>query len=389
MRVISLIAAGLRQIDHALGRLHGSARVLIDVRTPMNLAVLQPVWRRLLADSRVALAFVAEDATGVGEALAAEGLAHLLWAPDEARWRRVDLAVTADAWNHVPLARCRRRVNFFHGVAGKYGLDDPARLRDSAVSRVDRVAFINSDRLERYVAAGLVPRKRAALVGFPKLDDLVNGRWSAADVRHSLGLNPSLPTLLYAPTFSVANSLHAGGEALVDALLSTGHNLIVKLHDRTLVPSDRYTNGIDWPARLARFASTGRYALARGADSGPFLAAADLLVTDHSTVGFEYALLDRPIVVVDVPALKDAARIDEDKWRLLHSMADIALSAGDLPATITRALAEPDRLRAQRRQADALFAHRGAATDRAMALVYELLELPQASYEVLRRHRHA
>jgi hypothetical protein len=289
---------------------------------------------------------------------------------------RFDLAITADAWNHAPLHRCRRRLNFFHGVAGKYDLDDPGKLAGATLHRFDRIAFINADRLQRYVQSGVIRQDQATLVGFPKTDALLNGAWPAADVRLSLGLSPSLETVLYAPTFSPASSLHLAGEAIVETLLASGRNVIVKLHDRSARPHEKYTEGIDWPARLRRFEEQGRFALARGADSGPYLAAADLLVTDHSTVGFEFALLDRPIVVYDAPALKEAARIDSEKWALLRSMADVVSSPAALRTAVDAALASPARLRDARRPAQALFAHAGEATARALDVVYELLELP-------------
>jgi CDP-glycerol glycerophosphotransferase (TagB/SpsB family) len=389
VRALRLVTAGARRVDHAIGRLGGRVPVLVDVRTPMNLAVLRPVWKSLSADPRVTLTFTAEDRQGVATALAADQLDEALIAPAAARWRRFDLAMTGDAWNHTPLARCRRRINFFHGVAGKYDLDSPGKVAGSPLSQCDRVAFINSERLERYVAAGVVSRDRAALVGFPKLDDLLNGRWDAAAVRRSLTLHPALETVLYAPTFSTANSLHLAGESIVEALLATGRNVIVKLHDRSMVASDRYTAGIDWPARLQRFAENPRFALARVPDAGPLLAAADVLVTDHSTVGFEFALLDRPLVVFDAPALKDAARIDGDKWNLLRSMADVVASAETLATAVSGAFAEPARRQSSRAAARDLFAHPGTATRRALDVVYELLDLPQDSYEILRRHRHA
>jgi hypothetical protein len=389
VRAFRLISGAAKGIDHAVGRLRGRVQVLVDVRTPMNLAVLRPIWSRLTEDPRVGLAFTAEDSDAVGATLDGDGLRRALIPSTAARWRRFDLVMSADAWNHVPLARCRRRINFFHGVAGKYDLDDPVRLRDAGLDRFDRVAFINAERLDRYVATGVVPRDRAVLVGFPKLDDLLNGRWAAADVRRSLGLDHTLGTVLYAPTFSTANSLHAAGEALIQSLLDTGRNVIVKLHDRSMVPSDRYTAGIDWPLRLSHFVRHPRFTLGRGADAGPFMTAADVLVTDHSTVGFEFALLDRPIIVFDAPQLKEAARIDAEKWTLLRSMADVVHTTAALGDAVERAFSEPGRLQQARRKADALFAHPGTATDRALALVYELLELPQETYEVLRRHRHA
>jgi CDP-glycerol glycerophosphotransferase (TagB/SpsB family) len=287
--------------------------------------------------------------------------------------------MTADLWNRTDLHRCRRRINFFHGVAGKYDLDDPRKLGAADLPSFDRIAFINRDRMDRYLSAGAISARQAVLVGFPKADELVNGRWQAHAVRASLGLAPTLDTVLYAPTFSPANSLHLAGPAIVETLLASGRNVIVKLHDRSMVPHAKFTEGVDWPARLAVYERHPRFALARAADAGPFLAAADVLVTDHSTVGFEFALLDRPIVVFDAPRLREAARIDADKWALLRSMADVVDTVQALRSAVDTALAAPERLRAERQQAHALFAHAGQATERALDVVYELLELARTA----------
>ena len=45
---------------------------------------------------------------------------------------------------------------------------------------------------------------------------------------------------------------------------------------------------IDWRQRLSRFSAIEGFALAESADSSPYLAAADLMVTDHSSIGFEF-----------------------------------------------------------------------------------------------------
>jgi CDP-glycerol glycerophosphotransferase (TagB/SpsB family) len=153
--------------------------------------------------------------------------------------------------------------------------------------------------------------------------------------------------------------------------------VIVKLHDRSMVPHSTYTDDIDWPAELRRFERHPRFALARAADAGPFLSAADVLVTDHSTVGFEFALLDRPIVVYDVPELKRAARIDDEKWDLLRAMSDVVDSPATLRAAVLSSLADPSRLQEARRPAQVLFAYPGSATPRAMAVIYDLLEMEQ------------
>jgi hypothetical protein len=380
MSLRSTLVRAAKQLDRAVGHLGGPRRVLIEVRSPMNLEVLRPIWSALAEDPRIELTFTAVEEAWVRPSLEAAGFGGRIIAGREATWRRFDLALNADPWDALSLRRCWRRGNFFHGVAGKYDLDDPATIgRHVTFSIYDRMMFANEDRMHRYVAAGIVPPERAALVGFPKIDDLVNGRWSAAAVRQTLGLDPALETILYAPTFAPASSLHLAGEAIIEQVLATGRNVIVKLHDRSMVPHPKYTANVDWPARLARFSGRPRYAFATGAHAGPYLAAADVMITDHSTVGFEFALLDRPLVVFDAPDLLHQARINPDKWRALRDIADIARTAEELPAVISRALAEPGRHAAARcATSQALFAHAGRSTARALDVVYDLLELPPA-----------
>ena len=378
---MSRLFRAMRRADRAIDHLTAARRrVLVEVRSPMNLEVLRPIWSTLSEDPRIELSFTAEEDAWVRPSLEAAGLAARMITQTRATWQRFDLACNADPWNALPLKRCWKRVNFFHGVAGKYDLDDARTIGEKVrFDTYDCVMFANDDRLRRYVEGGAVPAGRAALIGFPKIDDLVNGRWSAAAVRADLGLDPSAQTVLYAPTFSPASSLHMAGERIIEALLGTGRNVIVKLHERSTVPHPKYTDGVDWPARLGRFLAEPGYAYATGAHVGPYLAAADALITDHSTVGFEFALLDRPIIVFDAPDLLHFARINPEKWHQLRGMADVVQRAEDLAELLSRALASPTRHAAVRRAtAQALFAHAGHATERALQVVYDLIELPPA-----------
>jgi hypothetical protein len=374
MSVRSLAARVVHAADHAAGRVGGRRRVLIEARTPMNLVVLEPIWKQLIADKRLAVEFTAEEPTVI-PILQARGLTRI--GRDPARWRRYDLAINADPWNAAVLRRCRRRINVFHGVAGKYDLDSPGKLPVD-FSLYDRMLFANEDRRRRYIEAGVVSAERAVLTGFPRMDSLVRGEWRRDEVRAGFGL-PDRPTVLYAPTFSPASSLQQAGESIVEALLGAGVNVIAKLHDRSMVAHPKYTDGVDWPARMERFARRPGFLLARDADVAPCFAAADVLVTDHSTVGFEFALLDRPVVVFDAPQLKEAARIDPGKWDLLRSMADVVATPAALVEAVRDALAHPERLREARRQAHTLFAHAGSATERALDAVYRELDLAAAS----------
>ncbi len=383
----------LREADHRMGRLASLRRVLVEARTPVYLAVLGPLLEAFDQDPRTTVFVTGGDSPAVREAVAAGSTSPALQAGmgtrfqwierEQAAFSRFDLLINADPWGTVTLRRCRRRINFFHGVAGKYDLDCPAGL-PAGFDSYSRVAFANLDRMDRYLDAGIVTRGQALLVGYPKLDALVNGAYEPAAVRRSLGLDPGRPTVIFGPTWSSASALHVAGEAIVESLLGAGFNVIAKLHDRSLQVSERFTDGIDWRARLSRFAAGGRFALATGADSSPYLSAADLMVTDHSSIGFEFLTLDRPLIVFDAPDLARVARINPEKIALLRSAATVVRDTDGLVAAAEDARRSPGRLSARRQHiAGDMFFRPGSATSRALQACYALLELtpPLASNE--------
>jgi hypothetical protein len=363
-------------MDRAMGRATGTRKVLIEARTPMNLAVLGPVIDALLADGRLQLSFTGVERNDLRQGFYELGVSDRVIARDRATWSRMDVYINADPWDAVPLRRTARQLNFFHGVAGKYDLDCPVNL-PIGFDRYDRVAFPNEDRLKRYVAAGIVTRERAVLVGYPKADALALTDVQAPAAAAALGLDPARPTVIYAPTFSPASSLHLCGEAIVAGLLASGWNVIAKLHDRSFDPDPKYSGGIDWRTRLARYNEPGRFLLASGADSTAYVLASSAMVTDHSTIGFEFCVLDRPVVVFDVPGLAEAARINPEKIALLRSAATVVDNMRNLLLALRTELAAPDRLSAPRRRAaNEVFYRPGDATNRALRLIYETLRLP-------------
>ena len=155
-------------------------------------------------------------AAALAEIPAARVITH-----EQAATRRWDLYLSADPWTRPALRRCARAANVFHGVAGKYDLDDPSQL-PIGFQTFDRVLFINRDRMDRYLAKRIVSQAQAALVGFPKADALVNGAYDGAAVKRRLALDPRRPTALYAPTWSTASSLNVAGEAIIAALADEG-----------------------------------------------------------------------------------------------------------------------------------------------------------------------
>ena len=364
----------LRRVDRAVGRALGRRRVLFDLRNTMNVAVLQPMFSALQGDDRVHVAFACEEPGRVAAAVRQEAAAGVL-DHAEVAWQRWDLYVSADPWTRPRLRRCSQSASFFHGVAGNSNLDDPSALQ-TGFDWFDRVGFINAERMDTYVKRGIVSDTAAVLVGFPKADRLAVGGFRACDIKRRLGLDAGRPTALYAPGWSPAGSLHMAGDQIVASLRDSGFNVIVKLHPMSFHPAEKYTGGIDWRSRMDAVQEAGRVVHVIESDSSPVMAASDVLVTDHSTVGFEYCLLDRPIVVFDVPDQIRIARVNPEQAARLRSAACLVGRSEDVGPVARAELARPERLSAARRQLAARMFHEpGTATMRAVAMLYELLQL--------------
>ncbi len=374
--VLGAALSGLRQIDTRISRRSGQRRILVDGRTPVNFTMVAPVVRALERDPRVALYFTATEEPARTAAIYREAGDVRTIHPRRAALMKFDAYVASDfMWATLP--RGTRRVQVFHGVGGKYGFDAP----DRSMREWHRLFFVNERRLGNYVAAGAIDPDSPAirLIGMPKVDCLVDGSIDRDAVLLPLGLDPSRPTVLYSPTWSPASSLNAIGVDLVAGLTRMPINLIVKLHDRSRDLRERYSGGVDWVARLQPLLAPGRGVIAPGHDISPYLVAADLMITDHSSAGFEFLLRDRPVVRVNRPSLIELANIHPDYVSLLASVSESVDTAEDALAAVERGLARPHlRSGDRRRVAAELFYRPGGATDRSVNALYELIELDAA-----------
>ena len=362
-----------RALDTRIARRSGQRRVLVDARQPVNFTMVAPVYRVMRADPRLEFWFTASEEPAQLAQIYREAEGVRLVHPGRAALMKFDAYVASDfMWASLPRGTCRIQV--FHGVAGKYGFDAPDRsMRDW-----DRLFFVNQRRLGNFIASGAIDPDSSAirLVGMPKTDCLVDGSIQRDAVLESLALDSSRPTVLYAPTWSPASSLNALGVDLVRGLLDRPINLIVKLHERSLDQRAFYSGGIDWPGTLRPILSGRQGVIAPRHDVSPYLIAADLMITDHSSAGFEFLLCNRPIVRIHRPELLTAAQVHPDYAALLASVSESVTTVGEALAAVDRSLANPSMRSDERRAVAAdLFYRPGGATGRAIQYLYEALSL--------------
>jgi len=351
------------------------ARVLFAGYAPVHFVCFRPIYERLrrMAGVEVFLSGGRDGATEDEAPVTARELYKSFRVPrsrvlelEQIRRQSFDLVLCAHVSGYFPRDE-RERIQLFHGVSFR----NMAVRRDVLV--YDRL-FLTGPYMRRLFTEKQLLRDRDPRlvdIGFPKLDRLVDGSLDRRLTLRRLGFSGRRPVVLYAPTGQKDNSLEHTGEAVIERLRATRkYDVIIKLHDH---PRDR---GTDWPARL-RPLLDAHTKLVTGYDVVPYLHAADLLITDASSVSNEFALRDRPMVFLDVPQLIESMRkkgvaLDLDTWGrkggVLSRWPDEAIDA------VAWSLAHPRTGSALRRaMARDLFYNPGRATDAAVTWIRERL----------------
>lgn len=136
----------------------------------------------------------------------------------------------------------------------------------------------------------MYPNNKFINAGFSKLDPILNGETSGLDLER-LNLDPSKKTIIYAPTF-YPSSLERFPKNFPEDFQE--FNIIIKPHYFSL-SKEKYTNQRKLLEHWNKY--TNVY-LAKVDDYSlvPFMAIADLLISDTSSAIIEFAALDKPVI---------------------------------------------------------------------------------------------
>jgi CDP-glycerol glycerophosphotransferase (TagB/SpsB family) len=332
--------------------------LLFYCKAPMNAVMLERPLRRLWNDPRLRIRFTGKGRAGgradaILDRLGFEGARQS--PPWMTRLRRWDAYVSPDIWQGA--SRARRAIQIFHGISFK------GKMYTPGIRRFSDLFLVGEDMRRRFIERKLFPEDWEGFhrVGMPKLDALFDGSLDRAGILRELGADPSLPAVLYAPTWRPESSLYRHGVEFMRRCAKEGAwTLIVKLHDWAWDPA---TNPIDWSKAVGELEGP-HVRFARGGNVVPYLFAADALVSDASSVANEYLLLDRPIVWLDAPDLirKYEKTIDLDGWG--RRTGPVVDGVDPLMEALRVVLGRPDEYGAIRREAAAdMFYHPGRATE--------------------------
>ncbi|WP_432024595.1 CDP-glycerol glycerophosphotransferase family protein [Streptomyces parvus] len=303
--------------------------------------------------------------------------------PDDARlvrrwsWRYLWALARAEYWvdnqgfpQHLRKPGHTTYLQTWHGSAYKrMGFDEtrvrlqnaPQRERlQQAVDRFDHFLVRSEHDVTTLARAYRLPEEKLLRTGYPRNDALVaertraetEGRLPRPPLAGALGLDDHKKTVLYAPTFRGGPGKQRKSRLLLDVRefaerFGDTHTLLVRAH---------YLES----ARLPVCPPGTVVDVSRHHDVSELLAITDVLVTDYSSIMFDFALLDRPVVLF-APDL-EAYAAERGSYFDLREQAPgpVAATQDELFAALAELKKSDTRYADQRRS----FAERFGAYDR-------------------------
>lgn len=199
-----------------------------------------------------------------------------------------------------------------------------------------------------------MPEVEYVETGFAKLDPLMPPGKVSRDPQFltERGLNPGKPTLLYAPTF-YPSSLENVPKQFPREF--DEYNILIKAHDFTL-HKKRYRHQLK---KLKHWEKADNVYLAGEEEFSllPFMAQADLMISDTSSAVYEFAALNKPVIICGFiylrwsyrgPFRKKALKRMDSSTLHFQKLAAKAEKYHELKRLVDRHIESPDLLAAER-----------------------------------------
>lgn len=259
---------------------------------------------------------------------------------------------------------CGKLIHIGHGVLskGQYYTDTEMARRENQADIVCVPGTYHENIMKKIIA------RPVFATGMAKLDPLFSGSLTREGVIEQYGLPGDVRYVLFAPTFNdELSTIPFVEDRIAEVLPDDKTLLIIKLHGSTKKEyRDMYRNLV---------ARDPRVIFADELDITPFLALADVMISDVSSAMMEFAALDKPLVLFNSPRWASYQHYNpsdiEFCWR------DIGLQVSDLSEmkeAVAECFADPKRLSEKRQWCtDQLFANKydGRAAERIVELALE------------------
>jgi len=224
-------------------------------------------------------------------------------------------------------------VQVFHGTS-----DKPFNFHKS-LSQYDLITVPGPRMKEELIARGLAQEEKIAVIGYPKIDAFLHSNFNIESFKKKIRIDPDKKTILYSPTWDDPNRYSSFSKYIVQ-MLNTLHsyNVIVKPHPNIL----KYR---PWQIVLAYVLKKKNCSIFPGSMSIlPFMAIADILITDISSVSHEFLPFKKPMIFLSP---KPPQMIPEEhKW--IWKCGDVVVNRNNLLSVVNENIQNPDKYKSER-----------------------------------------
>lgn len=200
-----------------------------------------------------------------------------------------DITFIADSCYEF-VQNCGLLVHVGHGILskGQYYTDTQLARREEYADLVCVPGEYHKKILNRIIS------KPVVATGMAKLDALYDGTYTREKIIQKYGLNPQNKFILYAPTFNdELSAIPFVYDRINEVIPDNNTFLLIKLHSST---KQEYKN-----MYRELFRKDARVIYIEDLNIAPYLALADIMISDVSSAMIEFASLDKPLILFNNP----------------------------------------------------------------------------------------
>lgn len=189
-------------------------------------------------------------------------------------------------------------------------------VRDATVYRMFGIDYFDSillsgqyqvDQIRKLEELRNLPRKECKVVGCIYMDEMKKRLDSSKCDEHKD------TTVLLAPSWGPSSIFNKYGSRIIDELLKTGYNIIVRPHPQSYISDKKVLKEI-----MNNYPNSDQLEWNKDNDNFEVLKRSDILISDFSGVIYDFALVyDKPIIYADTSfdkSIYDACWLDEEMW---------------------------------------------------------------------------